>query len=119
MAYYAKTERKFQQAKESGNRDTINRIFESFVKDYGDENRSFLFQRALTTFGKKITNEMVEDQLQDIYLTMLLYPEEQLLQMDSVQLLKIFRAICNGPATVGGLYQKIKYCTHEDIEDYE
>lgn len=119
MAYYAKTERKFQQAKESGNRDRINEIFERFVKEHGEENRSFLLQRALQTFGSQVSPEMVDDQLQDIYLSMLLFPEEQLLEMDSIQLLKIFRSICNSPATVGGFFQKLKYANHLDIDDLE
>lgn len=119
MAYYAKTEAKFQQAKESSNRDTINSIFENFVRNNHKDNYGFLYQRAIKMFGNQITEDMLEDQLQDIYLSMLLYPEEQLLGMDETDLIKIFRSICNGPATVGGLYQKIKYRSHEDIDDYD
>ena len=119
MAYYAKTEAKFQAASQSSNRDKINEIFENFVIHNHETNFNFLFQRAIKTFGSQVEPDMLEDQLQDIYLSMLLYPEEQLLVMDETDLIKIFRSICNGPATVGGLYQKIKYRSHEDIDDYD
>lgn len=119
MAYYAKTEAKFQQAKESSNRETINRIFENFVRNNQKDNYGFLYQRAIKMFGNQITEDMVEDQLQDIYLTMLLYPEEQLLQMTELDLIKIFRSLCNGPATVGGLFHKIKHSDHLDIDILE
>lgn len=119
MAFYKKTQERFEKAVQSNNRDRINEIFENFVKNNHDTNYNFLFQRALKTFGTQVTPDMLEDQLQDLYLSMLLLPEEQLLGMEETDLIKIFRAMVNGPATVGGLFQKIKYRSHEDIDDYE
>lgn len=119
MAFYKKTLERFEKATQSNNRDKINEIFTKFVKNNHETNYNFLLQRALKVFGSQVEPDMLEDQLQDIYLSMLLYPEEQLLGMDETDLIKIFRSICNGPATVGGLYQKIKYRSHEDIDDYD
>lgn len=117
MAYYAKTERKFKQAKESSNRDAINILFDNFVRNNNSENYGFLYQRAIKMFGSQITTDIVEDQLQDIYLSMLIFPEEQLLKMEETDLIRIFRSICNSPATVGGIFQKIKYRNNVSLDD--
>ena len=119
MAYYRKTEAKFQAASQSSNREKINEIFENFVIHNNETNFNFLFQRALKTFGTQVTTDMLEDQLQEIYLSMLLFPEEQLLGMEEIDLIKIFRSICNSPATVGNLFHKIKHADHLDLDDID
>lgn len=119
MAFYKKTLERFEKATQSNNRDKINEIFTKFVKNNHETNYNFLLQRALKVFGSQIEEEMIEDQLQDLYLSLLLLPEEQLLQMEEVDLIRLFRSYVNSPSTVGGLYQKIKYRSHEDIDDYD
>lgn len=116
---YKKTRIKFEKAKESDNRDTINEIFDSFVRKYHNDNISYLAQRAYSLFGSQVTPEMVEDCVNDIYFNMLLYPEEQLLEMDETDLIKIFRGVCLGPTLVGALHQYIKHASHVDIDDLE
>lgn len=119
MAFYRKTQQKFERAVQSTNRDTINNIFENFVRNNHETNISFLTQRAIKNFGSQVTPEMVEDICQDIYLNLLLIDEEQLLKMEETDLIKLFRSYVNGPACVGALFQQIKYANHEDLDDYE
>lgn len=119
MAFYRKTQQKFEKAVQSTNRDTINNLFENFYRIYHEENISYLAQRAYSQFGSQVTKEMIEDSVQEIYLKMLIMPEEQLLGMTETDLIKIFRSIVLGPAFTGAMYQQVKYASHEDIDDYE
>lgn len=116
---YEKTLKKFEAAKSSQNREEINRLFDSFFRKYHKENISYLSQRAYSQFGKQVTTEMIEDTVFEIYFKMLIMPEEQLLQMNETDLIKIFRSIVLGPAFTGAMYQQVKYASHEDIDDYE
>lgn len=119
MGFYKKTLDRLNRAKESDNRDTINDTFTDFYNKWNDENISFASQRAYVLFGSQVTPQIVEDVVSDLYFNMLIMNEEDLLKMGVTDLVKVFRSMVNGPAFVGYLHQQIKYCTHEDIEDYE
>lgn len=116
---YEKTLKKFEAAKSSENREEINRLFDSFFRKYHKDNISYLSQRAYSLFGNQVTQSMVEDCVNDIYFSMLIMNEEDLLKMDETDLVKIFRGICLGPVLVGALHQHIKHSNHLDIDILE
>lgn len=116
---YEKTRIKYEKAKESENREKINTVFDSFFRKYHKDNISYLGQRAHSLFGNQVTQSMVEDCVNDIYFSMLIMNEEDLLKMDETDLVKIFRGICLGPVLVGALHQHIKYSNHLDIDDLD
>lgn len=116
---YEKTRIKYEKAKESENRDKINMVFDSFVRKYHKENISYLAQRAYSQFGDQVAPEMIEDCVSDIYFNMLLMDENDLMRMNEIDLLKIFRGICLGPVLIGAMHQHIKHREYINIDNLD
>lgn len=119
MAFYKKTLEKVEKAAKSTNRDRINEVFTDFYNKWHDENISFAAQRAYSLFGRKVTPEMVEDAVNDLYFNMLIMNEEDLLKMDTTDLIKVFRSMVNGVAFTGAMHQQVKAAGHLDLDDIE
>lgn len=115
---YQKTLKKLECRKniDDENKIKINMLFDEFITNYHKSNFEYLNNKAKSLFGP-VDKAVIDDVLQDIYLSMLLIEEEKLLQMDILQLLKVFRSIVGGVSTTGNLYQRLKYTRHQQIEE--
>lgn len=119
MGFYKKTVERINNAIASTDRESINNTFTSFFYKYHSENISFAGQRAYSLFGSKVTLEMVEDVVNDLYFNMLIMNEIDLMRMNEIDLLKIFRSMVNSPAFVGAMHQQTKYADHIDIDELD